>query len=330
MGDDAPERAETGRPRPHPLRHRDIPHPCPLPRAGATVGILVLAVGDSVASLAGRAFGSTALPHNPGKTLVGSFSLFAVGVIIATFFVSVPWALAVGATSRRGRVALGGRGRQPASAGRCGRRGHPAARAVTSAARSPDPRASREEGFLLKSKLIEKKAKLGVIGLGYVGLPLCVEFARAGYRVTGIDSDVRKVKMLENGESYIKDVPTEWLREVMEAGRFAATTDYSVLRELDTVNICVPTPLGRRRTRTCRSSSRRRGPDREVPAARPARRPREHDLSRHDRRAAPADARARPGLKVGEDFFLAFSPGARRSGQPAVSTRRTSPRSSAA
>ena len=69
------------------------------PRAGATVGILVLAVGDSVASLMGRAFGSTALPHNPKKTLVGSFSLFAVGVIIATFFVSIPWALAVGAAA---------------------------------------------------------------------------------------------------------------------------------------------------------------------------------------------------------------------------------------
>lgn len=69
------------------------------PRAGATVGILILAVGDSVASLVGRAFGSTALPHNPGKTLVGSFSLFAVGVIIATFFVPLPWALAVGAAA---------------------------------------------------------------------------------------------------------------------------------------------------------------------------------------------------------------------------------------
>jgi len=69
------------------------------PRAGATVGILILAVGDSVASLAGRAFGSTALPHNPGKTLIGSLSLFAVGVIIATFFVSVPWALVIGATA---------------------------------------------------------------------------------------------------------------------------------------------------------------------------------------------------------------------------------------
>jgi len=69
------------------------------PRSGATVGVLVLAVGDSVASLAGRAFGSTALPHNPGKTFVGSLSLFAVGVIIATFFVPVPWALVVGASA---------------------------------------------------------------------------------------------------------------------------------------------------------------------------------------------------------------------------------------
>jgi dolichol kinase/phosphoserine phosphatase len=68
------------------------------PRA-ATVGVLVLAIGDSAASLVGKAFGSTVLPYNPGKTLMGSLSLFAVGVVIAIFFVSVPWALLVGAVA---------------------------------------------------------------------------------------------------------------------------------------------------------------------------------------------------------------------------------------
>ena len=64
--------------------------------AAATVGVLVLAIGDSAASLVGRAFGNTTLPYNPGKTLLGSLSLFAVGVIVAIFFVSVPWAILVG------------------------------------------------------------------------------------------------------------------------------------------------------------------------------------------------------------------------------------------
>ena len=67
--------------------------------AAATVGVLVLAIGDSAASLIGRAFGSTTLPYNPGKTLMGSLSLFAVGVLIGIFFVSVPWAILVGAVA---------------------------------------------------------------------------------------------------------------------------------------------------------------------------------------------------------------------------------------
>ena len=67
--------------------------------AAATVGVLVLAIGDSAASLVGRAFGSTTLPYNPGKTLMGSLSLFAVGVLVAIFFVPVPWALLVGAVA---------------------------------------------------------------------------------------------------------------------------------------------------------------------------------------------------------------------------------------
>jgi phytol kinase len=68
-------------------------------RPAATAGVLILAIGDSVASLVGRAFGNTLLPHNPGKTLMGSLSLFAVGAIIAMFYVSLPWALLVGAVA---------------------------------------------------------------------------------------------------------------------------------------------------------------------------------------------------------------------------------------
>lgn len=88
-----------------------------------------------------------------------------------------------------------------------------------------------------------KEAKLGVVGLGYVGLPLAVEMAKQGFEVRGIDLDERKVAMLARGESYVQDVPAEKLAEALASGRFLATTDYAALSELDAVSICVPTPL---------------------------------------------------------------------------------------
>src|SRR6186997_2291355 len=88
-----------------------------------------------------------------------------------------------------------------------------------------------------------RRAKTGVIGLGYVGLPLAVEFGRAGFAATGIDLDTRKVNAINEGRSYIDDVPTEHVAELKAANRLRATTDFDVLAELDTINICVPTPL---------------------------------------------------------------------------------------
>src|SRR4249920_3248692 len=88
-----------------------------------------------------------------------------------------------------------------------------------------------------------RRAKTGVIGLGYVGLPLAVEFGRAGFSATGIDLDTRKVNAINEGRSYIDDVPTEQVAELRAANRLRATTDFDVLAELDTINICVPTPL---------------------------------------------------------------------------------------
>lgn len=97
------------------------------------------------------------------------------------------------------------------------------------------------------SRLIERletrQAHVGVIGLGYVGLPLAVEFARVGYSVTGIDLDLSRVDQVNRGDSYILDVPSSELRQFTEIGRLRATSDFSVLAELDTANICVPTPL---------------------------------------------------------------------------------------
>ena len=95
----------------------------------------------------------------------------------------------------------------------------------------------------LKEKLEKRQAKVGVIGLGYVGLPLAVEFAKAGFDVTGFDVDAAKVAEINAGRSYILDVRTKDVESSVQAGRLRATTDMSKLGEMDAVDICVPTPL---------------------------------------------------------------------------------------
>jgi len=96
---------------------------------------------------------------------------------------------------------------------------------------------------ILKEKIETKTAKVGIVGLGYVGLPLATEFAKAGFTVTGIDVQESKVAGLNRGQSHVQDVPSEEVAKLIEEKRFSATTDFSVVRELDTINICVPTPL---------------------------------------------------------------------------------------
>ena len=102
-----------------------------------------------------------------------------------------------------------------------------------------------------KATLIEnidrRGARVGVIGLGYVGLPLAVEFANAGFSVLGIDTDASKVAALAAGDSYIPDVPSDVIRPLVASGQLAASHDYEAISELDTISICVPTPL--RKTR---------------------------------------------------------------------------------
>ena len=95
----------------------------------------------------------------------------------------------------------------------------------------------------LKSRIRAKEVVVGIIGLGYVGLPLAVEFGQAGFSVVGIDIDSKKVDALNQGESYIQDVPGEEVRTLVQAGRFTATTDFSALKNIDAISICVPTPL---------------------------------------------------------------------------------------
>ncbi len=95
----------------------------------------------------------------------------------------------------------------------------------------------------LSAKISSRKAQVGVIGLGYVGLPLAVEFAKAGFTVTGIDVQQSKVDSVNKGESYIQDIPTATLAALVKSGKIKATTDFSVVADLDTIDICVPTPL---------------------------------------------------------------------------------------
>jgi len=159
----------------------------------------------------------------------------------------------------------------------------------------------------LKEKLDTRQAKVGVIGLGYVGLPLAVEFARAGFDVTGFDVDESKVAELNSGRSYILDVKTEDVADCVKAGRLRATTDMSKLGEMDAVDICVPTPL--RKTKD---------PDMSyvVSAAEEIAKYIHHGMlivlesTTYPGTTAEVlqpmfEAR---GLKVGEGFYLAFSP----------------------
>ena len=94
-------------------------------------------------------------------------------------------------------------------------------------------------------KIENKTAHVAVIGMGYVGLPLAVEFAQAGFRVTGVDVNEHKMALLNDGISYITAVPTEVLAPLVADGRLSGATDYSVLATADAMSICVPTPLSK-------------------------------------------------------------------------------------
>ena len=98
---------------------------------------------------------------------------------------------------------------------------------------------------VLRSKIRDGKAVIGIIGLGYVGLPLSATIAKAGFQVTGIDLSEEKVNQVNDGISYISDLSLETLVPLIQRGQIRATTDYVILSELDIINICVPTPLSK-------------------------------------------------------------------------------------
>ncbi len=160
----------------------------------------------------------------------------------------------------------------------------------------------------LKEIIQDRSAKIAILGLGYVGLPLATIFAEAGFNVVGVEPDQTKVDTLERGESYVQDVPSEKLAQLMQSGNLRATTDFSVLAEADAVSICVPTPL-------------RKTGDPDLSYILVA----TDELAKYmhagvvvvlESTTYPGTTREillpklteNSGLKVGEDFFLAFSP----------------------
>ena len=159
----------------------------------------------------------------------------------------------------------------------------------------------------LIAKAERREALFGIVGLGYVGLPLAVELAKAGFKVLGYDISQRVVDGLNAGRSHIKDVSDAELAEQVKAGRFSATTDPKRLKEPDAISICVPTPLSKFKdpdvsfivaaTEAVKASLRRGQAIILESTTYPG-----------TTREIMLPALEATGLKVGEDFFLAFSP----------------------
>jgi len=97
----------------------------------------------------------------------------------------------------------------------------------------------------LKERLLNKKAKIGIVGLGYVGLPLSIAFCKKNYKVTGIELDIDRVNSLKKGKSYIEDVDSQQLRKFIKEGILDVSSDYKVVKTQDVIIICVPTPLSK-------------------------------------------------------------------------------------
>ena len=160
---------------------------------------------------------------------------------------------------------------------------------------------------LLLDKIERRTARVGIIGLGYVGLPLAVEFARAGFRVVGYDVSERVVKLLNDGRSHIADVPASAVAALLKEGRFEATTDASGLGEVDAMSIAVPTPLAKTRDpdmsyvlSAVESVARSARPGQVIVL--------ESTTYPGTTREMLQPAMESRGLVVGRDVFLAFSP----------------------
>jgi UDP-N-acetyl-D-glucosamine dehydrogenase len=158
-----------------------------------------------------------------------------------------------------------------------------------------------------KQKVADRKAIIGVVGLGYVGLPLVREFQAAGFRIVGFDVDPRKVSMLKSGKSYIRHLPAEIFNKSIKSGQFSPTTDMSRMKEPDAILICVPTPLDKMREP---DMTYVRGTTETIAKAL-----RRGQLVILESTTYPGTTRevCQPildatGLKLDRDYFLAFSP----------------------
>ncbi len=174
----------------------------------------------------------------------------------------------------------------------------------------------------LEERIRSGQARVGALGLGYVGLPLSVEFATAGLPVTGFDLSREKVAAVNRGESYVKDVSAERVATLVRAGRLKASSDFDELGDCDAIIICVPTPLGKTKD-----------PDLSMvldAAKAIAAALREGQLVVLESTTYPGTTEelilpllTERGLKVGEQFFLAFSPERVDPGNPRFNTRNT-------
>ena len=172
----------------------------------------------------------------------------------------------------------------------------------------------------LLGQIERRSARLGVIGLGYVGLPLAVEFGKAGFQVIGIDVNAARITSLKQGRSHVQDVSHADVRDLVRSKRLVPTTDFAALKRVDTVNICVPTPL-----------SKQRDPDMSYILAAA----REVAKTLHRGQLIVLESTTYPGtteelvlpllqatgMRVGRDFFLAFSPERVDPGNPQYTTR---------
>lgn len=160
---------------------------------------------------------------------------------------------------------------------------------------------------VLLDKIADRSARVGVIGLGYVGLPLVVEFGHSGFLSTGFEVDPRKAEAINRGESYIPDVPTAQVAELVHADKLQATTDFGALKDQDIIIICVPTPL--RKTKDPDVSYILSASEKIQAAMRPG----QLIILESTTYPGTTDEVLKPmfdaaGFKLDEDYFLAFSP----------------------
>ncbi|WP_088555115.1 nucleotide sugar dehydrogenase [Calderihabitans maritimus] len=175
----------------------------------------------------------------------------------------------------------------------------------------------------IKQRILDRTAKIGVVGIGYVGLPLAVEKGKVGYDVVGIDENPKRVAMINRGENYIGDVKDEELRELVERGKLRSTGDFSVLTDCDVIIICVPTPLTENKDpdisyiiNVTEQISKYLRPGQMVSL--------ESTTYPGTTEEVVLPLLEKSGLKVGKDFFLAYSPERVDPGNKRYTTRNTS------